>query len=73
MKKNPTNNASYKVAKADSMIPQKWGGMGMINLKTFWQSLHLTWIRKLTSSKSIWVKILEINLSKIGFNINDIF
>ena len=30
-KKTPNNNASYKVAKNDSMIPQRLGGMGMLN------------------------------------------
>ena len=72
MEKTPNNNASYKVAKNDSMIPQRLGGMGMLNLKTFWQSLHLTWLRKLISSKATWVKILEINLNKLRYQMNDI-
>ena len=72
MEKNPDNNASYKVAKNDSMIPQKLGGMGMINLKTFWQSLHITWFRKILSSNAAWIKILELDLIKLRYSIQDI-
>ena len=67
-----TNNAVNKVAKSDTMIPEKLGGMGMVNIAKFWQSLQLTWLRKLTTSNSFWVKILGHELQKIGYHINHI-
>lgn len=62
-----------KVAKVDTMIPEKLRGMGMVNITKFWQSLQLTWLKKLTTSNTFWVKILETELHKIGFHINHLF
>ena len=67
-----TNNKSSKVSKTDAVKPQNTGGLAMVNIPTYWQSLHLTWLRKLTTSNAFWVKILKLELNRIGFHINNI-
>ena len=45
--------------------PTAEGGLGLHHLKEFWQALKVSWIKRLATSKSFWIQILELrsNLS----------
>ena len=38
--------------------PTAVGGLGLHHLKEFWQALKVSWIKRLTSTKSFWMQIL---------------
>ena len=35
----------------------KEGGLGMIKINTFWRAIRMSWLRRLSSSKSTWAKL----------------
>lgn len=59
-----------QVAKKYAILPEKKGGLNMISISEFWRALKVSWFRRLTFSKSFWVKILE---SQLRVNLNEIF
>ena len=38
--------------------PTVKGGLGLHHLKEFWQALKVSWIKRLSISKSFWIEIL---------------
>ena len=58
------SNKSAKVSKIDSFKLLNQGGLAMVDVKSFWQSLKCTWIRRLLNTDAFWPKILEKNLTK---------
>ena len=52
-------------------LPEKSGGLGMVDIRHFWSSLKFSWIRRLLKSKAFWPTILELNLQELtGKNIS---
>ena len=63
---------SAKIARKDSFNTLKQGGLSMVDVDLFWQSLKCSWIRRLVKTEAFWPKILSENLGKIGANVNNI-
>ena len=40
-------------------------GLGLVDIKQFWQSLKFSWIRRLTNTGAFWPKILEQSINNI--------
>ena len=62
-----------KINRKAVTIPEKFGGLGMINLHSFWASIQCGWIRRINTSNSFWVHILNINLAKTPSNLATIW
>ena len=62
-----------KVAKADTFKPLTSGGLAMVNTTLFWKALKCSWAKRLTETKSFWPLILENNLIKNSYTLNEIF
>ena len=60
------NNKPDKVSRKTITIPEKLGGLGMIDINSFWSSIQCSWIRRLNTSESFWVHILHTNLYAIN-------
>ena len=58
-------NKPDKVSREDAKLSEKAGGLGMIDLKDFWQSFKFSWIRRLTNTNAFWPKILVSSVSEI--------
>ena len=44
--------------------PTAVGGLGLHHLKEFWQTLKVSWIKRLTSTKSFWMQMkMQTNVS----------
>ena len=52
-----------KICRKDIIKPVKKGGLGMVQVDVFWESLKFSWYRRLTSSEDTWPKILLSELS----------
>ena len=56
------SNKSAKVSKIDSYKPLKKGGLGMVEVSTFWNSLKCSWTRRILhqmhSGQKFWKQIL---------------
>ena len=50
------NNPSV-VDRTTRYMGKKELGLGMINISHFWKSIKLSWLRRLTYSKSTWAKM----------------
>ena len=61
-----------QVAKKYALLPEKEGGINMISIPEFWKALKISWIRRLTFSKSYWVHILEHELRRVNVSLNDL-
>ena len=58
------SNKTAKVSKKDSLKPLKCGGLAMVDIHVFWQSLKCTWVRRLLSTKAFWPEILKTELTQ---------
>ena len=54
---------TLKVSKIDILKPQNFGGLSMVDIFSFWQSLKCTWFRRLMTSDSFWPEILQLELT----------
>ena len=59
------NQKSVKVSKEDSALPEEIGGLGMLDINDFWDSLRFSWIRRAINSNDEWPKMLALTLSEI--------
>ena len=66
------NGKSEKVARKITYLPTNKGGLGMVDVKTFWASLKFSWIRRISTSDAFWVKILNRELSDLQHDPNNI-
>ena len=57
-------NKPDKVNRDTTKLPEKAGGLGMIDLKDFWSALKFSWFRRLLSTSAFWPKVLELNVSR---------
>ena len=67
------SNKPAKVCKVDAVLPEKRGGIGMVDIVTFWKSFKCSWLRRILNSNDFWPKILGIELKKQNCNLNDLF
>ena len=58
-------NKPDKVSRNHAKLPEKNGGLGMIDLKDFWLSFRFSWFRRLSKTDAFWPKILCSTLSNI--------
>ena len=58
------NGKPDKVARDHARLPEKLGGLGLTDIKQFWNSLKFSWLRRMCVSKSFWITVLEKSLSE---------
>ena len=58
-----------KVSKLDTFKPQKFGGLSMVDIFSFWKSLKCTWLRRILTTSAFWPEILKIELLKYDFSL----
>ena len=66
------SNKPAKVCKTDAFLPEKRGGLAMIDIESFWRAFKCSWLRRLLSTSGFWPKILEIELQKLNSSIQDL-
>ena len=59
------NDKPDKVSRDHVKLAEKAGGLGMVDIKQFWQSLKFSWIKRLINTEAFWPKILEHSIQKI--------
>ena len=59
-------NKPDKVSRNHAKLPESSGGLGMIDVKDFWQSFRFSWFRRLINTDSYWPNILFDSISKIS-------
>ena len=59
------NNKPDKVCRDDAKLSEKAGGLGIIDMKTFWKSLMFSWLRRLCNTRAVWPTILCLNVKPI--------
>ena len=62
-----------RIKKSIATLPVATGGLNMPNIEQFWNSLKISWVRRLASSESAWVKILQVELQEINYDIREIW
>ena len=62
------NDKPDKVSRDHVKLSEKAGGLGMVDIKQFWQSLKFSWIKRLINTKAFWPKILELSIKKIDIS-----
>ena len=62
-----------KINRKQCKMPQSKGGLNMVSVKEFWNSLKISWMRRIHISGSFWKNILANSLLKINFLIENIF
>ena len=60
------NSKPNQIAKNFALLPEKKGGINMISIPEFWKSLKIAWLRRINTSKSFWLHILDYELGKIN-------
>ena len=58
-------NKPDKVSRDHAKLSEKAGGLGLVDIKQFWESLKFSWFRRLVNSNAFWPKILEISVQSI--------
>ena len=51
-------NKPDKVCREDSKLSEKAGGLGIIDLNSFWKSLKFSWLRRAINTAAFWPKLL---------------
>ena len=59
------NGKPDKVARDHMKLCEKAGGLGMVDVKSFWLSLKFSWLRRALNSSSFWLDILESEVTEI--------
>ena len=67
------NNKPDRIKRSEAVLPIEKGGLGMVDIDRFWQSLKLSWIRRLLNTKCVWEKILSLNLLYNGYELSDLW
>ena len=52
------SNKPDKVSRNHAKLPEREGGLGMIDIKDFWQSFRFSWFRRLIKTEAFWPNIL---------------
>ena len=53
-----------KVSREAAKLPEKAGGLGMIDIGSFWIGLKFSWLRRMLCTTAFWPKLLEVSISK---------
>ena len=62
---------SEKVSRADSKLPERFGGLGMPDIEQYWLSFKYSWLRRILTTESYWPNILLSQISHLqGENIS---
>ena len=64
------NGKTDKVARKATYLPVSQGGLGMVDIKSFWAALKFSWIRRISTSEAFWTKILNEELAKSHHSTN---
>ena len=67
------NHKPDRIKRCDATLPYDRGGLNMPNIGQFWDSLKLSWSRRLITSDGVWRKILQLNLLANNNNMTDIW
>ena len=59
--------------RSKSAIPCEKGGLKMPRIEPFWNSLKISWSRRLISTNSLWLKLLQLDLLENNFDLFDIW
>ena len=59
------NNKPDKVSRDHAKLPERKGGLGMIDIKDFWQAFRFSWFRRLTNTNAYWPNILLDTVTEI--------
>ena len=64
-------NKPDKVSRDHTKLPEKAGGLGVLDIKSFWLSLKFSWIKRATITNAFWPNILMKEVNKIlDFNVS---
>ena len=66
-------NKPDRLKRCEAELPIDRGGLNMPDIETFWQSLKMTWSRRLLSESGLWHKILQTNLLYCNHDLRDIW
>ena len=59
------NNKPDKVSREHAKLVEKAGGLGMFDIKSFWQSLKFSWFRRAINTNAFWPCILAAEVENI--------
>ena len=59
------NNKPDKVCREHVKLSEKAGGLGMVDIKTFWKSLKFSWLRRIYTTSAFWPEILCLNVKSV--------
>ena len=62
-----------RIRRVVAMLATEKGGLNMVDIKAFWDSLKLSWSRRFLTSSGVWQKILQLNLLRENFEMKDIW
>ena len=54
-------------------LPYEKGGLNLLDLRDFWDSLKMSWSRRLLNTSSAWQKLLQLDLMEAGFQLKDLW
>ena len=64
-------NKTDKVARNDTKLNEKAGGLGIVDINSFWSSLKISWIRRILNTSAFWPNILELLVEDVlGYNLS---
>ena len=65
------DNKPDKVSREHSKLAEKAGGLGMVDIKSFWMSLKFSWFRRALNTNAFWPSILTAEVVKsVGYPVN---
>ena len=65
-------NKPDRMKRVDAMLPIDKGGLNMPDIGVFWDSLKISWARRLMNSDCFWQKVLQLNILSAGFETEDL-
>ena len=65
-------NKPDRLKRTKAVLPCEKGGLKMLKLESFWDSLKVSWSRRLLSSNSTWCKLLQLDLIQNNYDVYDL-
>ena len=59
------DNKPDKVCRDDAKLAEKAGGLGILDIHSFWKSLKFSWLRRLCNTDAFWPNILCLSVEPI--------
>ena len=59
------NGKPDKISREHSKLKEKAGGLGVPDIKTFWNGLKFSWFKRMISTEAFWPKILQLEVQDI--------